>query len=197
MSSILKSVIMPDMTKNSTAAQAQAATRWLTADEREAWLGLLRVMAKLPAVLDEQLERDAELNYFEYIVLAMLSEQSDRTLRMSELAAVTNATLPRLSNVAKRLEARGLLRRKPDSSDGRYTQAVLTAAGHRKVIAAAPGHVATVRKFVIDAVTPAQLHQLRAATQSMLTRLDPQNRTRPAAPTAGKTRSEEISHRTV
>jgi DNA-binding MarR family transcriptional regulator len=175
------------MTADGRTPQAQTPTRWLTVDEREAWLGLLRVMAKLPAVLDEQLERDAGLNYFEYIVLAMLSEQSDRTLRMTELAAVTNATLSRLSNVVKRLEGRRLLRRQPDSTDGRYTQAILTTAGFDKVLAAAPGHVDTVREFVIDAVTPTQLHQLRAATDRMLARLDPHDATKPAVPAAAST----------
>ena len=139
---------------------------WLSPAEREAWLGLTRVISKLPGLLDDQLERDAGLNYFEYIVLAMLSERSDRTLRMSELAAVTNATLPRLSNVAKRLEARGLLRRTPDPGDGRFTRAVLTDRGMKTVVTAAPKHVETVRELVIDAVTPAQLRQLRVAAES-------------------------------
>ena len=109
-----------------------AQPRWLTADEREAWLSLVRVAGRLPAVLDAQLERDAGLNFFEYTVLAMLSEQPTRTLGMSQLAAVTSASLSRLSNVAKRLERRGYLRRQTDPGDGRCTQAVLTDAGMAK-----------------------------------------------------------------
>lgn len=170
----------------SRAAVARASTRWLSAEEREAWLGLVRIMAKLPAVLNDQLERDADLNYFEYIVLAMLSERPDRTRRMNELAAVTNSTLPRLSNVVKRLEVRKLLKRRPDPADGRFTQAILTQAGMRTVVAAAPGHVDTVREFVIDAVTPTQLSQLRTAAAAILERIDPDGTTRPAAlPRAG------------
>lgn len=161
------------------AGDGEEFSAWLTADEREAWLGLVRVMAKLPPVLDDQLERDADLNYFEYIVLAVLSEQPDRTLRMSELAAVTNANLTRLSNVVKRLESRALLRRTPDTSNGRFTRAVLTDAGLRTVEAAAPGHVQIVREMVIDAITPAQLRQLRVATTGILQRLDPEGATRP------------------
>lgn len=159
-------------------------TSWLSKSEREAWLGLLRVISKLPGLLDDQLERDAGLNYFEYIVLAMLSERPDRTLRMSELAAVTNATLPRLSNVVKRLENRALLRRSADPGDGRFTRAVLTDQGMRTVVRAAPGHVATARALVIDAVTPAQLAHLRTATDRILERLDPLGSTQPIAPAA-------------
>ena len=41
----------------------------------------------------------------------MLSEAPERTLRMTALAALTNATLPRLSHVVGRLEGRGLVER--------------------------------------------------------------------------------------
>jgi DNA-binding MarR family transcriptional regulator len=153
--------------------------RWLTPDEREAWLSIVRLAGRLPAVLDAQLERDAKLNFFEYTVLAMLSEQPTRRLRMSELAAVTSASLSRLSNVAKRLERQGYLHRQPDPDDGRCTQAVLTDAGMAKVVDTAPGHVAAARQLVIDAVTPAQLRQLRAANDRILRQIDPEATTRP------------------
>ena len=68
-------------------AGAAEEPRWLSPQERAAWLSLVGVMVKLPAALDAQLQRDAGLSYFEYMVLAMLSAQPDRTLRMSELAA--------------------------------------------------------------------------------------------------------------
>jgi MarR family len=90
--------------------------------------------------------------------MAMLSEQPTRTLGMSQLAAVTSASLSRLSNVVKRLERRGYLRRQTDPSDGRC---------------------AAARHFVIDAVTPARLRQLRAADDKILSRIDPQATTRP------------------
>jgi DNA-binding MarR family transcriptional regulator len=161
--------------------------RWLTPDEREAWLSIVRLAGRLPAVLDAQLERDAKLNFFEYTVLAMLSEQPARRLRMSELAAVTSASLSRLSNVAKRLERQGYLHRQPDPDDGRCTQAVLTDAGMAKVVDTAPGHVAAARQLVIDAVTPTQLRQLRAANDRILRQIDPEATTRPPPVDPGAT----------
>ena len=153
--------------------------RWLTANEREAWLSLVRVAGRLPAVLDAQLERDAGLNFFEYTVMAMLSEQRTRTLGMSQLAAVTSASLSRLSNVVKRLERQGYLHRQADPDDGRCTQAVLTDAGMAKVVETAPGHVTAARQLVIDAVTPTQLRQLQAANDRILRRIDPEATTKP------------------
>jgi DNA-binding MarR family transcriptional regulator len=147
--------------------------KWLTKDELAAWVRLVAVLELLPGVLDAQLRRDANLTNFEYYVLAMLSEAPDRTLRMTGLAAQTNATLPRLSHVVRRLEDRGLVERFPCPEDGRATNARLTSGGWRKVQEAAPGHVANVRQHVIDPLTPEQLGHLIAIADAMLQQLDP------------------------
>lgn len=154
-------------------------SHWLTAEQRLAWLRMVRVLTRLPATLDAQLEHDADLSFFEYHVLSMLSELPDRTLRMSRLAQLTSASQSRLSNVVKRLEARGLVHREPDPDDRRATRAVLTDAGFAAVEKAAQGHVTTVRELVVDALTPNQLTQLHTACERILDRLDPAATTRP------------------
>jgi DNA-binding MarR family transcriptional regulator len=151
-------------------------TRWLDQDELATWVKLVAVVELLPGVLDAQLRRDAGLTHFEYYVLAMLSEADDRTLRMTTLAQRTNATLSRLSHVARRLEGRGLIERLPCPEDGRATNARLTQPGWDELVAAAPGHVANVRRHVIDVLTPSQLRQLRAIADALLARLDPEGR---------------------
>jgi DNA-binding MarR family transcriptional regulator len=148
-------------------------TRWLTEEERVAWVRLAAVLELLPGVLDTQLRRDSDLTHFEYFVLAMLSEAPARTLRMTALATRTNATLPRLSHVVRRLEDRGLVRRFPCPEDGRATNAQLTEAGWDKIVAAAPGHVANVRQQVIDALDAEQVRQLAGITEAILGRIDP------------------------
>ncbi len=148
------------------------STQWLDDDEMAAWIRLAAVLELLPGVLDSQLRRDADLTHFEYFVLAMLSEAPDRTLRMSALAAQTNATLPRLSHVISRLEARGLVERFPCPGDGRATNARLTESGWDKVVATAPGHVATVRSTVIDVLTRKQVHELAAIADAILANVD-------------------------
>jgi DNA-binding MarR family transcriptional regulator len=149
-------------------------TKWLSQDEREAWLGLAAVLEVLPGVLETQLRRDAELTQFEYHVLAMLSEAQDRTLQLSALAASTNATLPRLSHVVRRLAERGLVEKVPCPGDGRATNARLTDSGWDKVREAAPGHVANVRQHVFDALDSDQVDQLAQIMKAVLTRLDPE-----------------------
>jgi DNA-binding MarR family transcriptional regulator len=151
-------------------------TEWLDESERQAWLRLVAVVELLPGVLDAQLRADAGLTHFEYFVLAMLSEAPERTLRMTTLAQRTNATLPRLSHVVRRLEERGIVERFPCPEDGRVTNARLTEAGWDVVVAAAPGHVTTVRRTVLDPLTRDQLEQLRGIGDALLTRLDPEGR---------------------
>jgi len=148
-------------------------TRWLDTGEMAAWVRLAAVLELLPAALDAQLRRDAQLTHFDYYVLAMLSEAPDRTLRMTALAEQTAATLARLSHVVQRLEGRGLVERFPCPEDRRATNARLTPAGWAKVEESAPGHVATVREYVIDALTPEQVVQLGQIADAVLHRLDP------------------------
>jgi DNA-binding MarR family transcriptional regulator len=143
-------------------------TRWLDDDERHAWLRFVTVLELLPGVLDSQLRQDSGLTHFEYMVLSMLSEAPARTLRMTELAAFTNATLPRLSHVVKRLEGRGLVAREPNADDRRATDALLTEAGWDVVVDAAPGHVETVRRHLVDALTPDQLAALGEISEAIL-----------------------------
>jgi DNA-binding MarR family transcriptional regulator len=144
--------------------------------EREAWLRLVAVVELLPGVLDAQLRNASGLTHFEYFTLAMLSEAPARTLRMTALAMRTNATLPRLSHVVRRLEDRGLVERFPCPEDGRATNARLTESGWDTVVAAAPGHVSTVRRHVLDPLTSEQVAQLRDIAEALLTRLDPEGR---------------------
>lgn len=151
-------------------------TRWLTKDELATWVRVVAVLELLPNALDAQLRRDSDLTNFDYYVLAMLSEAEERTLRMTALGAQTNAALPRLSHVVRRLEERGLVERLPCPEDKRATNARLTRAGLDKVVEAAPGHVANVRHHVIDALSPEQVRQLGEIADAMLSRLDPTGR---------------------
>lgn len=152
---------------------------WLSPAERAAWVRLIAVLELLPGALDSQLRRDAGMTHFDYGVLAMLSEAPEQTLRMTELAGYTNATLPRLSNVVKRLADRGLIERLTCPGDRRATNVRLTEVGHQKMVASAPGHVDAVREYVFDALSPEQVDQLSEIAGNMLERLDPTGAKRP------------------
>lgn len=148
--------------------------RWLTDDEMGTWLKVVALAEVLPSRLDTQVRQDSGLTHFEYQVLAMLSEAPERTLRMTWLARRTNATLPRLSHVVKRLEDRGLVSRVRSTSDARATNAVLTDAGWEQIVDAAPGHVGFVRERILDQLTPEQVTSLGQIAEVLLVSLDPE-----------------------
>lgn len=145
---------------------------WLDDAEQRAWRQLAAVILKLPSELDRQLQRDAGMSHFEYWVIALLSEAPDRSLRMSHLAAQANASLSRLSHVVSRLEGRGWVTRQPCPDDARATLAMLTEAGWREVVAAAPGHVAVVRALVFDGLDREEIDALASLCTTILERID-------------------------
>jgi DNA-binding MarR family transcriptional regulator len=156
--------------------------RWLTADQLSAWKKLIAVAELLPGALESQLRRDADLSHFDYFAMAMLSEAPERTLRMSALATLTNSTLARLSHVVSRLEARDFVHRETCADDRRATNAALTSHGWAKVVATAPGHVASVLQNVIDPLTATDVVDLDRIMGRILGALDPSNHMRVSNP---------------
>src|SRR3984885_15049244 len=163
---------MRGMTGSDRSGADEAGVKWLTAEELDSWLSVVRLMTWLPWSIDQQLQRDSNLAMVEYQVLAMLSESPRRTMRMSSLAEVTNASLSRLSRVIKRLEDRVFVRREPDATDGRFTNAILTATGFDALVDAAPGHVAHIRSLVIDVLSSEQLRRLGRDAERIMSRID-------------------------
>lgn len=151
---------------------AEEPVKWLCDEELDSWLSLVRLTTWLPWSIDQQLRRDSDLAMVEYQVLAMLSERPERTMRMSTLAELTNASLSRLSHLVKRLENRGLVYREPDPTDGRFTNAILTEAGHQTLVEAAPAHVEFVRSIFVDVLTREQQRLLSRAAERIMARID-------------------------
>lgn len=145
---------------------------WLTPAELASWMAVARLITRLPWALDAQLQRDADLSMIEYLTMAALADEPDRTLRMSVLAEHASSSLSRLSHLVKRLESRGYVRREPDPADGRFTNAILLPAGLAKLESAAPGHVACVRHLVVDNLSGERLRRLGQDAERILQRID-------------------------
>lgn len=146
--------------------------RWLTDDELDTWRALNVLMARLQTVLGQRLQADSGLSFLEYYVLASLSEQPGHTMRMSRLALLANSELSRLSHLVARLEKRGWVRRETDPTDRRFTNAILTDAGYRHLVAAAPGHVDQVRRLVFDSIDADTQRAVGRAARQILAQID-------------------------
>ena len=161
-------------------------TRWLEPDELETWLAYVAPTTLLEGVLDRQLQREADMPLAYYLILAMLSDAPDRSLRMSELAAATQSSQSRLSHAVARLERAGWVRRTPCSEDRRSTFAQLTEEGFAALGAAAPGHVRAVRQHLFDRLTSEQVGQLGEICRAVLDGMDADPRTALPPPLAGR-----------
>lgn len=151
------------------------STPALTRPERVAVARLQAMLELLPTALDRELA-PAGLTAFEFTLLEALAEADGHWLRLSALAARTNATLARLSRVVTALERKGMVERAACPSDGRATNAVLTAAGLATYRQSRPLHADAVRRLVLDGLDPNEIDQLADLTYAVLTRLDPQAR---------------------
>ncbi|UOZ06371.1 MarR family winged helix-turn-helix transcriptional regulator [Amycolatopsis sp. WQ 127309] len=119
--------------------------------QHRAWINLVKVLLTLPGVLESQLLRDADLTLLGYMILARLEACPGRTLRMSEVAQMANGSLPRISHAVARLEDRGWVTRTVCTGQGRrFTVASLTDAGRAHLGASAAGHVAMIRRLVVE-----------------------------------------------
>jgi len=141
----------------------------------EPWLSLVALITVLPAHLDSQLTRDSSITHFDYMVMSMLAEANDRTLRITELATRTNGTLSRLSHVLDRLEKRGYIERSACPEDKRAKNAKLTRAGLAAWLESAPNHLEEVRRVVTENLSQEQLNSLLEINKALLAKLDPEN----------------------
>ena len=142
--------------------------RWLDEEQQRTWRAFLHAVEVLQSGLDAQLQADAGMPHGYYELLVRLSEAPGRRLRMSALAQASASSRSRLSHAVAQLEKRGWVRREAAPDDGRGLLAVLTDEGFAALEDAAPGHVAAVRRLLVDRLAPEQLRALRAISEAVL-----------------------------
>ena len=135
-------------------------TKWLTDEEQRAWRAYRHMVLLVDAEVARELSRDSGLSMPDYQVLAALSEAADLRCRLSELATTMQWSASRLSHHVSRMEQRGLVRRADCASDARGAFVVVTDQGLDAIRRAAPDHVASVRRHLIDLLTADQIGAL-------------------------------------
>ena len=139
--------------------------------EERAWRAYRRMFTLLEATLTRELTETTGLSMADYTVLSNLVEVEGRRWRLTELADYMQWSQSRLSHQIKRMEARGLVMREQVADDGRGAHVVLTRSGLHAIAAAAPTHVAGVRRHMIDLLTPRQLETLGDIGQIVVDKL--------------------------
>ncbi|WP_336923817.1 MarR family winged helix-turn-helix transcriptional regulator [Aquipuribacter sp. SD81] len=144
--------------------------RWLDGEQQAAW----RAWLEGTTLLEDAIGRDLAphgLTLSEYDILVHLSETDGRSLRMSELAGLVLHSRSRLTHTVSRMEARGLVRREPCEEDRRGVRCTLTDAGFDTLVAAAPHHVESVRRLLVDPLSREDLLALGRVMRSLTARL--------------------------
>ncbi len=125
-------------------------------------------MKLLMDALDHQLQQDAGMPHSYFEILVRLSEATDQSMRMSELAEASLSSRSRVSHAVARLEERGWVERQDCETDRRGQLAHLTVQGRQALVDAAPGHVAAVRSYLIDRLSTDQVAQLEQITGAIM-----------------------------
>lgn len=145
---------------------ASEDVRWLSEAEQVSWRAYLRANRELDVALDRDLQA-VGVSLSEYELLSMLSEAPMGQLRMSTLASLIVQSRSRVTHTAARLERRGWVRRSPAPDDGRGVLLRLTDDGHEAIVGFAEVHVASVRRHLVDILTPEQFAALGEAMQAV------------------------------
>jgi DNA-binding MarR family transcriptional regulator len=134
----------------------RTAPRWLNPNEAAAWRGFVETYADLVTALEADLSPTG-LTLGDYQVFVYLSEAPERSLRMCDLAQRLQLSPSGLTRRLDGLVESGLVARVPSEDDRRVMLAVLTEAGIETLEAAAPVHVESVRRRMIDLLDRSEL----------------------------------------
>jgi DNA-binding MarR family transcriptional regulator len=128
----------------------------------EAWRGYIDTVGPLAAALEADLAAFGLTNG-DYEVLAWLSDADDEQMRMCDLAERLRLSPSGLTRRLDGLVSGGLVERASSTADRRVMMAQLTRKGRRLIETTAPDHVESVRRHLIDLLTPHEIAALASA----------------------------------
>ena len=126
--------------------------RWLDETQQHSWRALMMGMTLLMERLDDDLRREFGMSLTEYEVMVRLSERPGRAMRMAQLADAMAHSRSRVTHTVARMEAAGYVTRGTTPEDGRGVVATMTDTGYELLVKAAPCHVESVRRNLVDLV---------------------------------------------
>jgi DNA-binding MarR family transcriptional regulator len=129
--------------------------RWLDDGQQHSWRALMMGITLMMERLDDDLRREFAMSLTEYEVLVRLSERPGRAMRMAQLADAMAHSRSRVTHTVARMEAVGYITRGTTPEDGRGVVATMTELGYELLEKAAPCHVESVRRNIVDLVSEA------------------------------------------
>lgn len=155
------------------------STRWLTAPQERAWRRYRRMRTLLDLQIARDLSKNSGLSEADYDVLSTLSEKAEGCWRARDLATQLLWSTSRLAHHVGRMEQRGLVARQPCEDDGRAALIGLTEQGRTTLQDAAPPHVDSVRRHMINLLTTDEIAALDTIAGKVIAHLADQASTDP------------------
>jgi len=129
----------------------------------EAWESLFRAQVAVMKVLRQD-EAFKQLGIRDYDVLFNLSRCPTGWARLNELNANLLISQPSLSRMVERLEAKGLIQRRPAKNDQRGVELSLTEEGRALQKRIGTSHVRVIQETLGPVLSTEELEQLRLLT---------------------------------
>ncbi|MGO4616073.1 MarR family winged helix-turn-helix transcriptional regulator [Nocardia sp. 2YAB30] len=145
--------------------------RWLSDDEQATWQAYVRLRQRLDGAISAGLAED-HLSLADYELMVALSAAPNGCLRAKELAAEVCWEKSRLSKHLARMDARGLVERRPAEEDARGIIVQLTPEGRAALERAAPNHVDLVRRVFVEPMTAGEARMLRALADKVVAEVE-------------------------
>lgn len=145
----------------SSAPVRQAAETWESLFRTQ--VGVMRRLQKDPAF--------KELSMREYDVLFNLTRCPTGWIRLNELNEHLLISQPSLSRMVERMEAKGLVQRRPAQHDQRGVELSLTEEGLALQRRLGRAHVRGIYELLTPALTEAELAELKSLTDKVLASL--------------------------
>ncbi|MEU1997492.1 MarR family winged helix-turn-helix transcriptional regulator [Nocardia gamkensis] len=145
--------------------------RWLSDDEQATWQAYVRLRQRLDGAISAGLAEDG-LSLADYELMVALSAAPNGCLRAKELAAEVCWEKSRLSKHLARMDARGLVERRPAEEDARGIIVQLTPEGRVALERAAPNHVDLVRRVFIEPMTADEARVLRGLADKVVAEVE-------------------------
>jgi DNA-binding MarR family transcriptional regulator len=139
----------------------------ISAEELAVWRSLQRAQVTIMRRIEAELIERHDLPLGSFDVLQQLALAPLRQLRMNDLANRVLLSRSGLTRLVDRLEREGLVKRRACPSDARGLFAVLTDAGHDRLMGATPTYHRCIRECFLDRLAPGELRQV-AATAAKL-----------------------------
>ena len=146
---------------------------WLTPDEMRAWRMFISTSGDLLKAIEADLA-PFRLDLGDYQLLAILSESPNQQLRLCDLAEMLQLSRGGLTRRMEGVISAKLVSRMRAENDKRVAFAVLTSKGLALLKRAAPIHLGSVRRMMIDQLTSGEIKAIGSAFTKIANCLGPE-----------------------